>query len=232
MGTVIVACQTLRDELALAVKETGVNFPVIYIESGLHNTPELLHKRIQEEINRLDNVEVILLLFGYCGNSLLGIKSANAKLVLPKVDDCIPLLLGSCAVRKEISKKMGTYFLTQGWLNFENNLIKEYERCVERYGQARTAKIMKIMLGHYKRFMLIDTGAYPVERILPKIQKFAEHLHMCHEVVPGSLRLFLKLLRGEWDEEFLVVEPGKEIRLNDICGDCNESQAAMLFLQN
>lgn len=218
MGTAILACQTLRDELKLTIKETGVSFPTIYVESGLHNTPELLHKRIQEEINRIDNIDVILLLFGYCGNSLLGIKSDKAKLVIPKVDDCIPLLLGSCEARKNISKEMGTYFLTKGWLDYENNLLREYDRCIERYGQVRTSKIMKIMLGHYKRFMLIDTGAYPVEDVLPRTQAFAERLTMQHEVAQGSLRLFRKLLTGPWDEEFLVLEPGNAVTMSDICG--------------
>ncbi|MBP2634527.1 MAG: hypothetical protein H6Q72_434 [Firmicutes bacterium] len=218
MGTAILACQTLQAELTLAVQETKVDFPIIYIESGLHNTPELLHKRIQEEINRIDNVDTILLLFGYCGNSLLGVKSDKATLVLPKVDDCIPLLLGSCEARKNISKEMGTYFLTKGWLDYENNLLQEYERCIERYGQSRTSKIMKIMLGHYKRFMLIDTGAYALESVLVKTQAVAEKLNLCHAVTPGSLRLFHKLLKGAWDDEFLVLEPGKAITISDICG--------------
>jgi hypothetical protein len=228
LRTAILACQTLKAELTLAIKETRVDFPIIYVESGLHKTPELLHNRIQEEINRIDNVDVILLLFGYCGNSLLGIKSDKTKLVLPKVDDCIPLLLGSCEARKNITKEMGTYFLTQGWLEYEDNLLREYDRCIKRYGQSRTAKIMKILLGHYKRFMLIDTGAYPVENVLPQTQELAERLNMCHEVIPGSLRLFYKLLRGEWDEEFLILEPGKAVAMSDICSGSNQQE----FSQN
>ncbi len=224
MGTAILACQTLQAELALAVQKTKVDFPIIYVESGLHYTPDLLHKRIQEEINRIDNVDTILLLFGYCGNSLLGIKSDKARLVLPKVDDCIPLLLGSCEVRKNISKEMGTYFLTKGWLDYENNLIKEYERCIERYGQSRTSKIMKIMLGHYKRFMLIDTGAYSLDSVLTQTQDIAGKLNLCHAVTPGSLRLFYKLLQGEWDEEFLVLEPGEAVTITDICGGNDATQ--------
>lgn len=224
MGTAILACQTLQAELTLAVQETKRDFPIIYVESGLHNTPELLHKKIQEEINRIDNVDTILLLFGYCGNSLLGIKSNKAKLVLPKVDDCIPLLLGSCETRKNISKEMGTYFLTKGWLDYENNLLKEYERCIKRYGQNRTSKIMKIMLGHYKRFMLIDTGAYPLESVLTYTKDIAARLNLYHDVTSGSLRLFYKLLRGEWDEEFLVLEPGRAVTISDICGGSDAAQ--------
>lgn len=231
MRKAILACQTLRDELNLAIKETRVDFPVFYVESGLHNTPELLHKRIQKEINQIDNVDAILLLFGYCGNSMLGIHSHKVKLVLPKVEDCIPLLLGSCQARKSFSREMGTYFLTKGWLDYENNLLKEYESCVARYGKIRAEKIMKIMLGNYKRFVLIDTGAYQVDSVLPKTREFAALLGMCHEVVPGSLRMVHKLLLGDWDSDFLVLEPGQQVTLDDICssGD-NESQLSQPFL--
>ncbi|XEQ93809.1 hypothetical protein SCACP_27060 [Sporomusa carbonis] len=222
LRTVILACQTLQDELRLAIKETGIDYPVYYIESGLHNDPESLRKRIQEELDRIENVDVVLLVFGYCGNSMLGVKSRQAKLVIPKIDDCIPLLLGSAEARKKISKEMGTYFLTKGWLDYENNLLREYERCIARYGQQRALKVMKIMLGNYKRFMVIDTGAYPVDTVLPRTQDFAEKLNLRHEVATGSLRLLHKLLQGPWDDEFFVLEPGQEITMNDICDGDND----------
>ena len=217
MRTVILACQTLQDELKLAIQRTGCEYPVLYVESGLHNTPELLHQRIQEEVDRLDNVDQILLVFGYCGNSLLGVRSQQAKMVIARVDDCIPLLLGSAEQRRKISKEMGTYFITKGWLDYENNIIREYQRCVERYGEQRAAKVMKIMLGHYQRFLLIDTGAYPVEEIAGRVKEFAEKMGMTHEIYNGSTRLLEKLLIGPWDEEFIVLEPGSELAMQDIC---------------
>ncbi|HWR37945.1 MAG TPA: DUF1638 domain-containing protein [Patescibacteria group bacterium] len=217
MRTVILACQTLQDELKLAIQRTGCEYPVLYVESGLHNTPELLHKRIQEEVDRLDNVDLILLVFGYCGNSLLGIRSQQAKMVIARVDDCIPLLLGSAEERRQISKEMGTYFITKGWLDYENNIIREYRRCVERYGEGRAARVMKIMLGHYQRFLLIDTGAYPVETIAEQVKDFAEKMGMSHEIYNGSTRLLEKLLIGPWDDEFIVLEPGEELAMQDIC---------------
>jgi hypothetical protein len=201
----------------MVIQETGTLYPVFYIESGLHNNPDSLRKRIQEEIDRIENVDVILMAFGFCGNSMLGIRSPEARLVIPKVDDCIPLLLGSCEERKKISKEMGTYFLTKGWLDYESNLIREYERCVMRYGDTRALKVMKIMLGNYRRFMVIDTGAYQVECVTPRTQEFAEKLNKLHEITAGSMRYLRKLLLGPWDEEFMVVEPGQEISLSDIC---------------
>jgi hypothetical protein len=218
MGTVVLACQTLKDELCMAMRETEINYPVFYIEPALHNTPNALQRRIQEELNRMGNASKILLVFGFCGNSLLGIKSSIATLVIPKVDNCISLLLGSGATKKKISKEMETYFLAKGWLGCENNLIKEFEYCVNRYGQAGALRIMKIMVRNCKRLLLIDTGTYPVDSIIAQTREFAAELGMCHEVVSGSPRLLHKLLLGPWDEEFIILEPGQELMLTDMCG--------------
>lgn len=225
--TVLLACQTIRDELSLAICETGVDYPVVYIESGLHNIPDMLHRTIQAEIDKLDNVDVILLAFGYCGHSILGIKSSQARIILPRVDDCIPFLVGSAAARKRISQEKGTYFLTKGWLDHEKNLLWEYERCVGRYGEARALRIMKTMLANYQRIMMIDTGAYPLGNIQAKTIDFAQKLELEHEVAAGSLRLLHKLLIGPWDEEFLIVEPNREIAFQDICS--NETVSSQSF---
>ena len=213
MGTIIVACQTIRDEVKLTIAETGVNYPVLWIESGLHNFPERLGQKIQEEINKIENVETILLAFGYCGNSLLGIKSSRAQLIIPRVDDCISLLLGSYERRQTLYKEVGTYFLTKGWLENEQNLLSEYERCVMKYGKDKAIKVMKMMLNNYHRLMVIDTQAYQSEGVLTKTKGFADVLGLSHEKIEGSLRFLKKLLLGPWDEEFIILPPGEEVTL-------------------
>ncbi|MBP2652846.1 MAG: hypothetical protein H6Q73_415 [Firmicutes bacterium] len=219
MRTIILACQTLRREISLVLEQTKVKYPVVYIESGLHNDPAALRKRIQEQLDMFDNIDVVLLVFGFCGNGLAGIKSEKFKLVIPKIHDCIPMLLGSAEKRKALSDEMGTYFLTQGWLDYEKNIIWEYERCLKRHGENRTQKVMNTMLGHYKRLLIIDTGAYQLEEIIPRTKEFARQVGLQHEVRKGSLRLIVKLFMGEWDDEMLVLEPGEEITITAISDD-------------
>lgn len=230
MGTIIVACQTIKDEVNLAIKETGVDYPVLWIESGLHNFPDRLGQKIQEEINKIENVETILLAFGYCGNSLLGIKSPRARLIIPRVDDCISLLLGSYERRQSLYKEVGTYFLTKGWLENEQNLLSEYERCIKRYGKDKALRVMKMMLNNYHRLMVIETQAYQFEGILDKTKGFADALGLTHEKIDGSLRLLKKFLLGPWDDEFAIIPPGAEVTLEYLIinGDENKSNSQML----
>lgn len=89
--SIVIACETLSDEVMLVANELKLPYPIIWIKSGLHTTPERLRKAIQDQINRIDNVENIILLFGICGNSLLGLQAPKARIIFPKVDDCIAL---------------------------------------------------------------------------------------------------------------------------------------------
>lgn len=109
----------------------------------------------------------------------------------------------------------GTYFLTRGWLVNESNIIKEYETCVSRYGKEKSQRIFKIVLEHYKRLVLIDTGAYPLDDCVEKSSSFATQLGLEYRIVPGSLELLKKLLTGPWDDDFIVLPPGKELSLDD-----------------
>jgi hypothetical protein len=228
MSTIIVACNTIADELNLAIKATGVTHPVLWIDSKLHTKPEKLQEQIQGAISRISNVSTIILAFGYCGNALVGIKSDHARLIFPKTEDCISLLLGSAERRRALSKETCSYFLTRGWLESENNLADEYAYCVKRFGPERALKVMRAMLKNYQHLTLIDTGAYDIKLLQLKTEGLANTLGLCHKVVEGSQRLFHKLLTGPWDEEFAQVEPGQEITLDSLLEWYRQGQAGQV----
>jgi hypothetical protein len=228
MSTIIVACNTIADELNLAIKATGVTHPVLWIDSKLHTKPEKLQEQIQGAISRISNVSTIILAFGYCGNALVGIKSDHARLIFPKTEDCISLLLGSAERRRALSKETCSYFLTRGWLESENNLADEYAYCVKRFGPERALKVMRAMLKNYQHLTLIDTGAYDIKLLQLKTEGLANTLGLCHKVVEGSQRLFHKLLTGPWDEEFAQMEPGQEITLDSLLEWYRQGQAGQV----
>lgn len=214
MQTVILACQTMKDEIELVMKESGLDYPVEYLESGLHNSPEDLREKVQEQINTI-NADVILLVFGCCGKGLVGIKSTRAKLIIPRIDDCITLLLGSTEKRRSIPNEISTYFVTKGWLDPEGNIMWSYRSWAERYGEQRALRLTQKMLANYTRFMIIDTGAYNIESIIPKIRDSCEKFNMRYDIVPGSLRLLRLLVLGRWNSEFIVLDPGQETTTGD-----------------
>jgi hypothetical protein len=220
MQNILIACQTISNEVEQALSEINNEISLLWIESGLHSYPDSLRNRLQEEINKLEGYDNILMAFGSCGNSLLGLTTTHSRLIVPKVDDCISILLGSYARRHKFMKEKGTYFLTQGWLEYENNINKEYEHCVERHGEEKTNHIFKIMLENYRRLMVIDTGAYCLDTCLKKTIPLAEKLGLEHQITKGSTKLIKQLITGPWDEKFAILQPGEILDLNHFGFGC------------
>ncbi|MGD0230459.1 MAG: DUF1638 domain-containing protein [Syntrophorhabdales bacterium] len=214
--TVIIACRTVADELTMAVRETACPHPILWIESGLHMNPDSLRKRLQDEIDHVGNIEQALLAFGYCGNALLGLRAPGFRLVFPRVDDCITLMLGSSERRADLARESGTYFLTKGWLDYERNIWVEYQASVKRYGKEKAARIYQTMLRHYQRLAVIDTGAYDAAAVLERAADIGSELGLTPCMIGGTIRYIKKLLTGPWDRDFIVIPPGETITIKHI----------------
>lgn len=216
MKTVIVGCETLENELLQAVRETGCEYEIRWIESGLHNYPKKLNQVLQETLDGCE-AETVLAAMGYCGNSIENISTGDYRLIFPRVDDCISLLLGSCKRRMEISREYGSYFLTEGWLKGERNIWKEYEYTMDKYGEEMGKEIFQMMLGNYRSLALLDTGCYCMEKADAESRQIAERLKLEYRVLPATLDYMKKLLTGPWtDEEFLMIPPHSMVQGSDL----------------
>jgi hypothetical protein len=214
MKTVILACNTIREEFEKAAVETGSSHPFHWVESGLHLKPESLRGRLQEELDCLSHADRVLLGFGFCGHAVAGLISRDYELIIPKVDDCISLLLGSRENRERCCKSGGIYFLTKGWLEGEFNIWKEYQSVLARFGPDKTERIYRRMLAHYQFLGLIDTGAYELDVLIPLVSEIATTLNLKTRVLPGSDLYLKKLLTGPWTEgDFVIVPPHTQIEL-------------------
>jgi hypothetical protein len=206
----IVACKALAPEIELVMQSRGIDMPLSFVESGKHAWPDKLRDCIQESIDSVPAGRTILLVFGFCGNSMVGIKSRSHILVMPRVADCIPIFLGSRKTREEYG--IYTYFYTRGYLESESNLVKDYARILEKYGEKRSLRVMREMMKHYKNVAIIDTGAFDPGALAEQVAPFAELVNVPVSVVPGNLRIIDALLAGDWrEEEFLILQSGSEV---------------------
>jgi hypothetical protein len=206
----IVACRTLAPEIELVMQRRGIAMPITFVESGKHAWPDKLRDCIQESIDSVPAGKTILLVFGFCGNSMVGVKSRFHTLVMPQVADCIPLFLGSRKTREEYG--IHTYFYTKGYLESESNIVTDYERVIKKYGERRGLRVVQEMMKHYKTIAVIDTGAFDPGEIKEKVAPLAELLDVSLSVVPGNLRIIDALLTGDWrDDEFLIVRSDSEV---------------------
>ena len=209
MERLLLACQTLEAELQNLLP-TGIELRVL--DQGLHRSPDQLRQRLQREIDTA-RADEILLAYGLCGNGILGISSGRARLVVPRVDDCIPLLLGSAVrYREELQREPGTYWLSLGWIQHGTDPFREYQRCREKYGEHTARWIAHEMMKGYRRLVLIDTGACPLTRIRPYAREFARFFALRYEEMSGSSTLLRALLAPATDSSgFVVLEPGQSL---------------------
>ena len=55
--------------------------------------------------------------YGLCSQGVIGVRANDCTLVVPRVDDCIAIFLGSASAYKKQSRtEPGTYYLTKGWI--------------------------------------------------------------------------------------------------------------------
>jgi len=217
MKRLLIACETIRNEVELALKNRAVEIEILWMANTLHDSPDRLRDALQAEINKSEEAyDEILFAYGNCGNGLLGLKSEKAILVIPKYGDCIDILLSETDNLERI--RTTTYFLTQGWLNGEKTLDIEYEYNLKKYGERRAKMIMNIMFKHYKNLMLIDTGAFNVEEALPRVKDIGELIGLDVVISQGSISPLEKLISGQWDEKFCVIPPGRAADYDDFLG--------------
>jgi hypothetical protein len=160
------------------------------LDFGLHIRPEGLRAALQEAIDTASSsasAETVILGYGLCSQAVVGLRANGCTLVVPRVDDCIAIFLGSDrAYREQQRTEPGSYYLTKGWIEVSNTLLDEYERTVEQYGQQRADRMMHLMLKNYTRLAFIDTGQHEQERYRAYARRAAEILGLRYEEIPGS----------------------------------------------
>jgi hypothetical protein len=210
--TLVMACATVIEEM-LPLLPDGMAHQIF--DFGLHVNPAKLHNALQEAIDAVSGqYDTIILGYGMCAQAIIGIKANGCQLVVPRVDDCIAIFLGSrSAYSAQCRTEPGTYYLTKGWIEVGDTPFSEHEQTVERYGKERAEYIYKMMMGNYKRLALINTGQYELEKYRAYTRQTAERFGLRYEEIEGSDSLVKQMLFGPWDDEFVVLEPGETFSL-------------------
>jgi hypothetical protein len=210
----VIACATVIEEMIGFLPE-GVSSEVL--EFGLHLRPEKLKEVLQAKIDEASkNWDVLLLGYGLCSMAAVGLQARTAYLVIPRVDDCISIFLGSSAAYKEQARKEpGTYYLTKGWIEVGDTPFEEHKRLVEKYGPERAGRITQVMLKNYQRLAFINTGQYEIDHFRQYAQTTAATFGLRFEEIKGSPTLIRQMVSGPWDEAFIVVPPGETVKYTD-----------------
>jgi hypothetical protein len=220
MPLVILACRVLESLMEPYRREAGIS--ALFMEYGLHRTPELMAAALQGAIDRLTEPSVVILGYGLCGNGVVGLQARQHTLIVPRADDCITLLLGSYErYMQEFSAEPGTYYLTKGWLESGSHPLSEYQQLLEKYDQATADWILDEQYRNYRRLVLIASNQAELVACRAQALEIAEFCAarwgFRYEERIGSTDLVKRLVTKahelqESTDDFLLIPPGGEIK--------------------
>lgn len=221
MNALILTCSSLKEYVDAAQYSQQTYMDVIVVDRLLHVEPERMKKEIAKLIENLPlEVDTILVAMGFCGGVWDHV-SFEKRIVIPRVDDCVSMLLHKDDVYHPNLKETGHLYL------YENNpadfsalsLMRDYS---EMDMDPVLVGMDKEMLFHmwfdnYRYMDIIDTGMNDCysEEYASAAQENADQIGAVLDYVEGSNLLLEKLVSGRWDEQFIVAEPGHLLKHGD-----------------
>ena len=212
---------------------------VEFLPKGLHDleTADML-ARIQDAIDAVDPArghEAVLLGYARCNDGLVGVRAGSLPLVVPRAHDCITFLMGSRrAYREYFDRHPGTFYKSSGWSERDRpdggradqpaygqtgvmgklGLAEPYEALVEKYGQ-ENAQFIAQTLGswtqNYSRMLYLQMGICDERALIERTRESAAERGWEFELRDGDLGLLRRLFQGDWDEDFVVLQPGQRL---------------------
>lgn len=86
-----------------------------------------------------------------------------------------------------------------------------------KYGERRAKRVMKVWFDAYNSVDIVDTGVYDCygKEYVERAKREAAVIDVPYQYVPGSNIILEKLVSGNWDEQFLIIEKGQTMSEED-----------------
>ena len=231
----VIACDVVARPVYLCAARSPEVVDIRLLARGLHNEPVKLRDILQREIDGVERgYDAVVLGYGLCGGATAGIEARSLPVVLPRAHDCITLFLGareryasefSAAttywyVHDQVERNQG-YNASSVGLGVSGDSDEDMEALraeyVEKYGEDNADYLMEVMGAwktHYQRAAFVGLGVSDERASVTYAQEQADRRGWAFDQVEGSMLLLRKLVHGEWDEDFLVLQPGERLAMS------------------
>lgn len=223
----LIGCHVLSREVCDAIVHCPHRVDPEFLPAGLHcDGSKKMRARVQQAIDGAEGggYDAVLLCYALCGGGLAGVVARDTRLVLPRGHDCITLLMGGRDQYSDcFTHNSGVFYRTTGWLEHGDEMTEQYlgqadegdlDTLIERYGEDAGRYLYEELTAYrrlYTGLTFISSGLEPDGSFLASARQEAATKGWTFSCIEGDLRLFKRLLAGDWADDFLVVPPGHKI---------------------
>ncbi|MBN2322528.1 MAG: DUF1638 domain-containing protein [Spirochaetes bacterium] len=228
----IIGCRVLARELYYCASRSPHRIGIELYKAGLHERPEKLNRFLKDAIAKTTREECdrILLSYGLCGNGTLEVTHPDLPIAVHNCHDCIPLLFGDKRRHEQwIKKTPGTFFYSCGWIDellvpgcpdYDDKYLMLYNKTITKK-QRNTVE--RILVEHYSVLAYIHWDELG-DALGEKGRRYTKaccaslndrfDLGLRYEEVSGGPTLIQAFVDGRWNDDVVVVEPGKKLLFN------------------
>lgn len=206
MNTIILSCPTLKGELLAALKQANNNSPVYFLPKELHSSPDKLREYLQDFINRLYNVDRVVICTSGCGGGTTGLVASTAELIIPKTRDCVDILLSDPDATKDNRKRR--VYMTKSWYEYHQESSLNLEKLIAAKGKEEAEKFIRTLYKGFEEFYIVDTGTYDIQEIIDGLTPFIEVLGGKFTIIKGGYAVLHQIAQESYGQRFLVIPKG------------------------
>ena len=212
MNAVILACSSMARQVAAAQRKMGTGYPVRCVDRRYHAEPKEMRLQLIAALGGLaGEFDTVLVAMGFCGGSWESVY-APVRVVAPRADDCITILLNTDGAPHENLKEPGHIYIRDTDTG-RYSLEGLRDAVCEKYGREQGLALFDKWFASYTHADIIDTGTYDsrAEDFLAQARRGAEITRCELRHVPGGSVVLEKLVSGDWDDLFVVAEAGETL---------------------
>jgi hypothetical protein len=220
----LLMCSVFEAEVALLVTGAKHIAEQIKFDIGLHDRPESMRVTLQaavDELDRRDDIDAIVLVYGLCGRGTAGLRTGRHKLVVARAHDCMTLFLGS---KERYAEKQAAcpncYFYTPGWNRARRvpgpeRLVALREELAKKFDEEEVDYLVeteRALWAAHGHAVYLELGTADAATEAEYAQRCAAGLGWSFEHISGDPTLLRDLLWGRWDEtRYQTIEPDQSL---------------------
>ncbi len=216
MNAIVLTCSSLTSFVEAAQAHEKTSWPLIEVDRDFHAEPHNMKAELARTIDALPReVDTVLVAMGFCGGAWDHV-SYDRRVVIPRFDDCVSLLLNTDDDYHANLKAPGHLYLYENDPNQFSalSLMRSDSASSPEFAGLSQEDLFHFWFDNYHTVNIIDTGLNDCysENYVMAAQNEADRIGAGLDYAPGSNRTLEKLVSGRWDDQFLVAEPGTLIR--------------------